>query len=518
MKGERYDRSTISPFRGDTRRAGGYQNSFLKQPRRGKTHEVLITPHKRSAVWGWTRQSGTDCGSSDNDKRGRGVKARYRAIAAVIILLLCHTTATSQPTPWTLDRCVQHALDHNLTVKQSEIVKSQREIELNTARNSVWPALQASASQNFSFGRGISQDNTYVSSNTANTSFGIGGSMNLFTGLRVKNNIEMGRLNLEAATSDCDKAKEDIRIAVTQAYMQILYQMEVCEVAELQIAIDSAQVERLTALYELGKIGPAEVSSRKSTLAQSRLTYTQAHNSLVSATLELTQLLELDSPEGFTVEKPDLHTALPAVLPSPEAIYQKALGSRAAIKAEEIRTDYAKTNIALAKSGWYPTLSMSGGLVTDYYALLGHAGKGFGEQLRDNFSPYVGVSLNIPIFDRLETRNNVRMAKLQLESQQIQAENVKKELYKEIQQAYYNAVSAKEKYASSQVAENSAKEAFDLETALYEAGKSTGTAFNEAKSNYLQAAANLAQARCEFLYQVQLLELYAGHSEFRVKN
>ena len=423
---------------------------------------------------------------------------------------LAAAIATAQPTPWTLDACIQYALDHNLTVKQSELVKSQREIELNTAKNSVWPAVQANASQNFSFGRGISEDNTYVSSNTANTSFGIGGSMNLFTGLRVKNNIEMGKLNLEAATADYDKVKEDIRIAVTQAYMQILYQMEVCEVAKLQIAIDSAQVERLTALYELGKIGPAEVSSRKSTLAQSRLTYTQAHNSLVSATLDMTQLLELDSPEGFTVAKPDIHTDLPKALPSPEEIYQKALGTWAAVKAEDIRIDYAKTNIALAKSGWYPTLSMSGGLVTDYYALLGHTSKGFGSQLRDNFSPYVGISLNVPIFDRLETRNNVRLAKLQLESQQIQAENARKDLYKEIQQAYFNAVAAKEKYVSSQVAETSAKEAFDLETALYEAGKSTGTAFNEAKNNYLQAASNLAQACCEFLYQVRLLEMYRG--------
>ena len=418
--------------------------------------------------------------------------------------------ATAQPTPWTLDACIQYALDHNLTVKQSELVKSQREVELNTAKNSVWPAVQGSASQSFSFGRGLSEDNTYVSSNTANTSFGIGGSMNLFTGLRVKNNIEMGRLNLEAATADCDKAKEDIRIAVTQAYMQILYQMEVCEVAKLQIAIDSAQVERLSALYELGKIGPAEVSSRKSTLAQSRLTYTQAHNNLLAATLDLTQLLELETPDGFVIAKPELNAAMPDELPSMEQIYQLALGNRAAVRAEDIRTECAKTNIALAKSGWYPTLSMSGGLVTDYYALLGYPGKGFGSQLRDNFSPYVGISLNVPIFDRLETRNNVRMAKIQLESQQIQAENIKKDLYKEIQQAYFNAVAAKEKYVSSQVAEASAKEAFDLETALYEAGKSTGTSFNEAKNNYLQAASNLAQAKCEFMYQVQLLKLLTG--------
>ncbi len=507
-------------------------NNFLKQPRRGKTREAQVTPHKAQPQCGALRwQIGSDCGDSDkhkahpqcgalrwqigsdcgdSDRRSRSAVWGLTLTAVMMCLSIVVYGQSAQPTPWTLDACVQYALDHNLTVKQSELMKSQREVELNTAKNSVWPTVQGSASQSFSFGRGLSEDNTYVSSNTANTSFGIGGSMNLFTGLRVKNSIEMGKLNLEAATADCDKAKEDIRIAVTQAYMQILYQMEVCEVAKLQIAIDSAQVERLTTLYELGKIGPAEVAARKSTLAQSRLTYTQAHNSLVSATLDMTQLLELESPEGFVIVKPDLVSAMPDELPSPEQIYQQALGNRAAVKAEEIRTDYAKTNIALAKAGWYPTLSMSGGLVTDYYALLGYPGKGFGAQLRDNFSPYVGFTLNVPIFDRLETRNNVRMAKLQLESQRIQTENVKKELYKEIQQAWFNALAAKEKYASSQVAEASAKEAFDLETALYEAGKSTSTAFNEEKNNYLQSAANLAQARCEFMYQVRLLQLLAG--------
>ena len=409
--------------------------------------------------------------------------------------------ASAQQSPWSLESCVQYALDHNLTVKQSENVVAQREIELNTAKNSVWPAVQASASQNFSFGRGLSEDNTYVSSNTANTSFGLGGSMNLFTGLRVKNNITMGKLNLEAANADCDKAKEDIRIAVTQAYMQILYNMELCKVAELQIVIDSTQVERLTALRDAGKIGPAEVSSRKSTLAQSRVTLTQARNNLSIAILEMTQLLELPSPEGFEVAVPDAAVLEPEILSDPEQIFAQA---------EEVRTEAAETNIKLAKAGWWPTLSMSGGIATDYYALLGHTSKGFASQLGDNFSPYVGFSLNVPIFNRLETRNSVRMAKLQLESQQLQSENVRKALYKEIQQAYYNAVAAREKWLSSGVAEASARENFELAEALYEAGKSTGTEFNEAKNNYLQAASNLAQARCEYFYQVRLLELYRG--------
>ncbi|MBO4488617.1 MAG: TolC family protein [Bacteroidales bacterium] len=464
------------------------KNVFLEQSRRDKTHEVQVTPHQRSAVWSLS----------------------LKAFATVWILLLCLTIANAQSTPWTLDQCVQYALDHNLTVKQSELAKSQREVELNTAKNSVWPALQANASQNFSFGRGLSMDNTYVSSNTANTSFGIGGSMNLFTGLRVKNNIEMGKLNLEAANADCDKTKEDIRTAVMQAYVQILYNMEICKVAQSQIAIDSVQVVRLELLAENGKVGPAEVAARKATLAQSRLTYTQALNNLKMALLDMTQLLELPSPEGFSVVPPDVTAFAVETLPDPEVVYNEALATRAAVKAEEIRLDYAQKNIALAKSTYYPTLSMNGGLVTDYYALLGQTAKGFGAQLRDNFSPYLGFSLNVPIFDRLETRNQVRAAKLQYSSQELQMDNVRKSLYKEIQQAYYNAVAAMDKYESSRLAAESAQEAFELAQARYENGKGTGTEFNEAKNNHLQAASNLVQAQYEYLYQKQLLELYRG--------
>lgn len=412
--------------------------------------------------------------------------------------------------PWSLNQCIQYAQEHNLTVQQGALNVQQQENNLSTAKNSMWPAVSGSASQSFSFGRGISEDNTYVSSNTANTSFGIGGSVDLFTGLRVKSNIAMGKLNLEAATADLEKAKHDIRIAVTQAYVQILYAKAMCEVAQQQIAVDSIQVERLIALEEAGKANGAEVSAQRSALAQSRLTATQANNDLRLALLELSQLLELPSPEGFSIARPEYNITDRSALPTAEEVYADALRTMPSVRAEQLRVDCAKQNIMLAQSGYYPSLSLSGGVVTDYYALLGQTGRGFGEQLRNNFSPYVGLSLNVPIFDRLVTRNNVRNAKLQLSGEQLQLENVKKSLYKEIQQAYYGAVAARDKYESSRVAEESAREAFEVMSAKYEVGKASITEFNESKSNYMQSCANLARAKYEFMYQEKVLEYYRG--------
>jgi len=428
----------------------------------------------------------------------------------VSLLLLSVSGQESNPHsgPWTLDECITYAIEHNNGVKQSQNAVQQSSIELNTAKNSVWPSLAANGSQGFNFGRGLTEYNTYTQNNTANTSFSIGGNLDLFTGLRTKHNITMGKLNLEAATADYEKAKDDIRVAVMQAYVQILYSMEICTVAAEQIRIDSMQVERLTALEEAGKVGPAEVAKQKSSLAQSQLTHTQAVNQLNLNILELTQLLELPTPEGFTVTPFDISSFALRQVPNPEQIYLQAVDVRPAIRAEEIRYDYAKTNISLAKSGYIPTLSMNGGIGTNYYALLGYQNKSFGQQLKDNFSPYVGFNLNIPIFDKLVTRNNVRSAKLQLSSQQLQLDNAKKNLYKDIQQAYFRAVAARDKYISSKAAAESSQEAFTLESARYENGKATITEFNEAKNNYLKATSDLVQAQYEFIYSIQLIEFY----------
>ena len=421
--------------------------------------------------------------------------------------------AAAQPasagTPWTLQDCIQYALDHNLSVQQSALQVGQREIDVNTARASRLPGVSAGASQNFSFGRGLTEDNTYTHANTAGTSFSIGAEVPLFNGLRTYNNIALSELNLAAATQDLEKARDDIRVAVAQAYVQILYNREILAVAQRQVEIDSLQVERLQARLSNGKAASSEVSAQKATLAQSRLTAVQASNNLQLATLELAQLLELPSPEGFSVAVPaeGRFKALPA---SPVAVYEAAVGSKPSVRAEEIRLSYAERNIELARGGYLPTLSLSGGLGTNYYYTSGYAGRGFFDQLSNNFSPYVGLSLNIPVFSRMQNRNQVKSARLNYDAQQLQVETVKKQLYKEIQQAWYNAKAAREKYESSLQAEEAAAESFALVQARYENGKATITEFNESKNQYLKAGSDRVQACYEALYQAGLLDFYEG--------
>ena len=437
----------------------------------------------------------------------------YRIIFTISFLLGSLAASAQELKEWTLRQCIDYALANNITVKQQDVTRRQNEVELSTARNSRLPNLSASASQNWSFGRGLTSENTYSNQNTSSTSLSLGTSVPLFTGFRIPRTIELNKLNLEAATADLDKARDDVSVQVAQAYVQILYDLELCDVAQRQIDIDSMQVERLREMYRTGKASGVEVAQQEATLAQSRLTLTQADNDYHMALLSLAQLLELSTPEGFAIVRPDtasIAIADAAALPLPDEVFQEALAFKPEVKAESLRLKGSEVNIKLAQSALWPTLSFSAGLGSNYYTTSGIKTASFASQMRNNFSQYIGLSLNIPIFNRFETRNSIRTARLNRESQQLQLDNVKKNLYKEIQQAYYNAVAAKAQYESSAEATRSNKAAFDLTAAKYEYGKASITEFNEAKNNWLKAESDLARAKYEYMYGTSLIDFYRG--------
>ena len=420
----------------------------------------------------------------------------------------------AQPHLWSLRECCDYAVEHNISIKQQQNQRRQQELTLSTSKNSRLPDLSGSVGQNFSFGRGLTAQNTYSNTNTSSTSFSLGTSMPIFTGFQIPNQIKLDQLNLEAATADLEKAKNDIRMQVAQAYVQILYDMEIAEVAHRQIEIDSMQVVRLQAFVDNGKAAEAELSQQKATLANSRLTATQADNNTRLAILSLTQLLELPTPDGFAIVKPNLDelvglTGLSELI-TPDQIYAEALGVKPEILSQELKLKGTEHSIKIAQAGNLPTLSLSGGLGTNYYTTSGFKSDAFGTQLKNNFSQYIGLNLNVPIFNRFQTRNNIRNARISQENQQLALENTKKTLYKDIQQVYYNALNAQSKEKSSEEALKSTKDAFQLMQAKYENGKATITEFNESKNTYLKSESDLVQARYENLYQHALIEFYLG--------
>ena len=411
--------------------------------------------------------------------------------------------------PWTLSECIRHAQENNISLQQRGLQVKQQEIQLDNAKGSRLPQVSGSVSENFSFGRGLTADNTYSNTNTTSSGISLGTSVPIFQGLRISNSIKENELNLKAATEDLKKAREDMSVSVAQAYVQILYNMELMDVALNQVTIDSLQVERLTSMLENGKASPAQLAQQKATLGQSRLAATQARNNLNLSLLDLSQLLELPNPEGFSIVRP----AVPIdgiLLGNPEDIYAEAVENKPSIKAEMFRLDATDFTIKSAKGAFLPSISANGGIGSNYYTMSAAPSAAFMEQIKHNFSQYLGLSLSVPIFSGFQNRNQVRMAELSRTNQMLQLENTKKTLYKEIQQAYYNAVASADKYRSSADAQASAQESFELMKAKYENGKANITEFNDARDNWLKAESDLLRSRYEYLYSAKLLDFYRG--------
>ena len=415
-----------------------------------------------------------------------------------------------EPIPWSLKQCIEYALEHNISIKQQQKTVENSEIQLNTARSARLPSLNASANQSFSFGRGLTSDNTYTNRGTQSTGFDLGTSIPLITGGQIPNTIAVRKIDLQAALADLEKAREDISLQVTSQYLECLYQKELMEVAERQCELSKNQLRRIKLLFDNGKKSEADLAEAQSAVANDELTLTQATNSYDLTLLTLSQLLELDTPQGFAVEKPaEASSALAALNQAPSADGLE-YSTRPSIIAQQYRLKSAERNIRIAKAGYYPSLNFSAGLGSSYYKTSGFQADPFGTQMKNNFNQYLSFSLSIPIFNRFTTRNAVRQARVAVENQRLALENTRKALYKEMQQAYYNAVAAQKQYQSSQTACDAASASFNLMQKKYENGKANSTEFEEQKTRYMKAQADHLQAKYTYIFRQKILNYYRG--------
>ena len=431
-----------------------------------------------------------------------------RTVISLSLTLLGAFQLQAQET-WDLQRCITHAIEHNLSIKQKEAARNQSEVELNTAQWSRMPNLNGNIGQSFNFGRALQADNTYGNRNTRNTNFSLGTNIPLFTGMQIPNNIALSKLNLKAATEDLAKAKEDISIQVASYFLQVLFNEELTKIARNQVALSQEQLDRKVAFFKNGKASEAEILEAKSRLAQDQLSLVQAENNHQLALLDLSQLLELPSPEGFQINVPDIDN-FSAHLTLPEEVYAQAMMNKPAIKAAQYRLQGAEKSIKIAQSGYYPQLSFGAGIGTNYYHLSGIENAPFSTQWDQNMNKYLQFSLSIPIFNRFQTRNRVKSARIQHTALSWQLEESKKALYKEIQQAYYNALAAESKYKSSQSANESAEASFRLMSEKYANGKASATEYNEMRTAWMKALSDGVQAKYEFVYRSKILDFYKG--------
>jgi outer membrane protein len=415
---------------------------------------------------------------------------------------------------WTLQQCIERAEANNIELQQTAISVASAEIDLNTTRNSRLPNLSAGVSDRISWGLEADyQTNLKEVSTRSSTSADLSTSVPIFAGFRINNQIKQDRLNLEAAMEGLDAARENLALQVTQYFLDVLLKKEVLYVYEEQLVLSQKQLAQTEEMVTTGKVAESQLFDMRSQVAANEVSKINAQNDLSLSLLNLSQVLNLEAPMRDVVE-PDIDNIMAqnhASLLSPDEVYTTALDVKPVVRQAEYQLGAGEYQVKIAKSAYYPNISLGGSVGDGYVYKFGETGQeSFATQFRNGYSVGVGLNLSIPIFNRMQTRNNVRKARLSVNDYQLRLDNVKLALYKQIQQAYQGAVSAEARFVASEKAVQAATEAFRAMQLRYEYGKATPYEYNEVQTKLISSTSQQLQAKYDYVFSTKILDFYRG--------
>lgn len=455
--------------------------------------------------------------------------------------------ADAQTETWSLEKCVLYAIENNIQVKQMEL---NSEVNSNIhfqSKLGALPNLNAGATHSWSFGRALDEttyeftkDQTVMSDNIYLSS-----TVTLFNGLQTLNSIKQSKYDLMASLENVGKIKNDISLSIALAYLQILLNIELLEVTNNQLGITNQQIERTSQLVEAGSLPQGNLLEIQAQAAAEELQQVNAQNQLDISYLTLTQFLELDSVGDFKIEIPDL--PLPEerfLLESVYDIYSDAERILPQVKSADYQLKSSEVGLDIARGARSPRLSFTGsygtrysnilksynlveGQTTDPFPIGTVDGTGdlvysipqplvvagdypFGNQFTDNATYGVQFNLTIPIFNGWQTNTMISNAKINVLNSKYNLEYTKNLLYKEIQQAYADAVASLKKYRASEKAVSSMEESFRYTEQKFNVGIVTSVDYNTAKNQLTSAQSDLLQSKYEYIFKTKVLEFYRG--------
>jgi outer membrane protein len=369
------------------------------------------------------------------------------------------------------------------------------------------PTISASASQGYSTGQTIDPiTSDFVSQSINSTSLGASANVVLFRGGYINNTIEKNRVIVKQNEFYVDQAKNNIILSVIEAYVQALSYNEAIKIAEQTKENSMVQYQVADGKYKAGSLSGIDLSNYETQIATDNLTLVNAKNDYKTQILKLKQLLEIPPHTDFDIQKLELQEDT-AYLPSTDELYVTAETVLPDVRLLEIQKEGNAVDLKLAKSGYYPTVSLGGGLSTGYTNTQLNQ---FATQLRNNFSPSVNLNLSVPIFSQFANRTNVKNAGLAMKRTEIDIISRKKELYNTLETVIQNAVSAQAQLLSATTAVNSSKKSYDLALKKSELGDLGIAELTIAKNNYLNAVDQQIQAKLTYTLYQKLISFYQG--------
>lgn len=415
---------------------------------------------------------------------------------------------------WSLQKCINYALDNNIKIKQGVISTQYQQNQLKQSKFSRLPNLNGQMSQNLNFGRSLTYDNTYKNINSSESDFGLGTNLPVFQGFQISNSISKLELDLQASVEDLAKAKSDITVNIASTYLEILFAKDLVTVSQDQLNVTNLQIKQINEKVEAGSLARGSLLEIEAQAAGEELNLVNAQNQLQLAKLKLTQLLELPLKDNFDVEVPALpEIQAQASIASSVEVYKSALQTRPEIKGADLRYQSSKYQLKIAQGTLYPTVSLYANIYDSYndkYTDINGNSIAFSNQLRNNQRKGVGVQMNIPIFSRFQNKLQIDNARLQVLNTELDLESAKKLLRSDIETAQTNAIAALNRFISNQKAVSSMKEAFRYSEEKFSVGLVNAVEYNTAKTKLAKSESDLLQAKYEFIFRTKILDFYRG--------
>lgn len=432
---------------------------------------------------------------------------RYYSIFGFLFLFLpLVLKAQETPEKWTLKACLDYALEHNIQVKKSKISLLSGEEDLKLAKAQLFPSLSASSSHNYANYPSSRVDNN----NSYTGSYGLNASLKLFDGGRRLNAIKQQDLQTQVDQLSLEQSEDDIRIALIQAYMQVLYAYEAVSINQNTVEVTQAQLNRSEELYKAGSISRVDLSQIESQYSTDKYQLVVAEKNLANYKLQLKQLLELDIEEEIALDIPVLETTdVITPLPDKQTIYSTALAVMPEMRNSLLNVNISELEIKKAKAGYLPSLSLNAGIGTGHSSGTGIT---FKNQLWDRFSESIGVTVSIPIFSNRENKTAVNKAKLAVTTSQLELQNTQKTLLKTVEGLYLDATSSQTQYLAAEDRIKAVEQSYrQTEEQFFLGMKNTLELLTE-KSNWLNAQQEMLQAKYMAVMSIQLLNIYQKKS------
>lgn len=404
---------------------------------------------------------------------------------------------------WTLDECINYAMENNLTLKLSKLKQRSAQEDVMQSKAALFPTLSANTNQ----GVGYSPfDNTAADKAYYNGSYGVNAQWTVWNGGQNTNTIKQNKLTEEQAGLSTDVTANSLQEQITKLYVQILYMSEAIEVNRQSLETSKKNEERGQQMVEVGKMSKADLAQLSAQRASSEYSIVESETQLAKYKLQLKQALDLDAGTVFDVAIPSTsdQQAL-AEIPSLVSVFDAAMAQRPEIKNALLGIESSNLQMKIAKAGALPTVTVNGGLGTSTNSMSSLA---WGTQMKNNFDLTASVAINVPIFDARRTKTSVNKARIAQEQAQLNFEDEEHQLYCTIEELWLDAINNQQKFRSALATVESEQESYNLLSEQFNLGLKNIVELLTGKDKLLTAQQNKLQSKYTTILSQQLLKFY----------